>query len=225
MFLSGVSFLGIPGYSYTHGICMLFMTPAYIFSTAFTIYVSIPFFARPELNFSTAYEYLEARFSRSVRMLVAASFVIRVVIYLGFVLYTPSIAIEAVCGSSFYSTVVVCGLLATAYTTKGGMSSVIYTDFLASLAMIVGVVICTACAIQGIQIEAGESKNSAMWSIASDNGKLVDPKTFFKFTPLAAYDFWYCSCFPALYLGFIAFGCSQVDVSGHSADDGSAGRH
>ena len=105
------------------------------------MFVALPFFARPSLHFVTAYGYLEARFSRVVRMAVAASFIVRVVLYMGFVLYAPAIAIEAVAGVSFYGTVIVCGVLATAYTTKGGMASVIWTDFIASLALAFGIVI------------------------------------------------------------------------------------
>jgi Na+/proline symporter len=200
---SGISFLGMPGYSYKHGPQMLFFAPAYIFATSFTMYVSLPFFARPELKFVTAYSYLEARFSRTVRKAVAASFILRVVIYMGFVLYAPAIAIETVAGLNFYITVTVCGVFATLYTMKGGMSSVIWTDFIASLALVFGIVICMGFAVGGIDQKAIDgnshstsSKSAQMWAIASAHGRSLGPH-FFAFTPLAAYDFW------SIFLGMI----------------------
>jgi Na+/proline symporter len=200
---SGISFLGMPGYSYQHGPVMLFFAPAYIFSTLFTMYVSVPFFARPELKFVTAYSYLEARFSSSVRKAVAASFILRVIIYMGFVLYAPAIAIEAVAGLNFYVTVVICGSLATLYTTKGGMSSVIWTDFMASLALVFGIVICMGFAVGGIiQSDATgdghstSSKSAQMWDIASNHHRSIGPR-FFDFTPIAPFDFW------SMFLGMV----------------------
>jgi sodium-coupled monocarboxylate transporter 8/12 len=44
------------------------------------------------------------------------------------VLYTPSVAIQQVTGLSLWISVLLTGLVCTAYTTLGGIKAVIWTD-------------------------------------------------------------------------------------------------
>ena len=52
--------------------------------------------------------------------------------YMGFVLYAPALALQAIAGWATYKTILVCGVLATAYTCKGGMKSVYVLIFRAT---------------------------------------------------------------------------------------------
>jgi Na+/proline symporter len=61
-------------------------------------------------------------------------FVVRISLYLALVLYAPALAIGAVTDVPIWASVLSCGTVATLYTMKGGMSSVIWTDFLQVLA-------------------------------------------------------------------------------------------
>merc|ERR1712100_950154 len=62
---SGISFLGSPGYSYEHGLGIVFQSAGLALSTPFVVWLTIPFFAR--CGCATAYGYLEERFSIQVR--------------------------------------------------------------------------------------------------------------------------------------------------------------
>jgi len=181
---SGISFVGIPGYSYKNGGVMYAMLPGYMLGIAFILLVAIPFFARPELELVTSYEYLGRRFSEPMRKLAAASFLLRMCAYMGFVLYAPALALQTVLGVPVGPSVMVVGTIATLLSMKGGLSAVIWTDFFASLALIAGVMLGIGFAWQGT---AGGA--SGAFSIARANGKLFPPG-FADFAPLASFDMW-----------------------------------
>ena len=56
--------------------------------------------------------------------------------YLGLVLYAPSLVLSAVTPLPIWASVLAIGVLACAYTVKGGMIAVIWTDFIQSLVML-----------------------------------------------------------------------------------------
>eukprot|EP00040_Diaphanoeca_grandis_P027180 m.154113 g.154113 ORF g.154113 m.154113 type:complete len:604 (-) comp30870_c0_seq1:273-2084(-) len=185
---SGISFLGIPGFTCVHGIAMLSFVLGYFLSAPFILWVAIPFFTRPELNFTTCYSYLEIRFSRPVRIVAATSFLVRVMIYMGFVLFAPALALQAVAQVKVGYTILICGTLATAYTCKGGMSAVIWTDFVASIALIAGV--CVALAFSVSRVGAENVWEIASHKNASDGDRYLTPTEFWDFAPLASVNFW-----------------------------------
>jgi Na+(H+)/acetate symporter ActP len=94
----------------------------------------------------------QARFSRRIRSIGSALFLLRVIVYMGFVLFAPAVALEAVAGVPVYASVLVTGTLATAYTCKGGIEAVIWTDFLASLTLIAGVSVALAMALTRVEV-------------------------------------------------------------------------
>ncbi|XP_028967632.1 sodium-coupled monocarboxylate transporter 1 [Galendromus occidentalis] len=104
-----------------------------------------------ELRLSSVNEYLERRFNRSVRMLAAVSFTINNLLYMGVVLYGPSLALEPVIGVPVWVSIVGLGLLCTFYTTLGGVKAVVWTDVMQMSVAIVGMI---ALCVTGI-VEAG----------------------------------------------------------------------
>jgi Na+/proline symporter len=131
---SGISFLGSPGYSYTHGLSLGFSCFSVLIAAPVIMFIIMPFFGK--LNLITAYSYLSLRFSNSIRLLASLVFTTRVVAYLGLVLFAPSIAIKALTGLHESVSVIVVGILTTAYTMKGGMNAVVWTDFIQSIVLI-----------------------------------------------------------------------------------------
>ena len=170
------------------------MIPLYLFplgcrspapqGIAFILFVAIPFFARSELALVTSYEYLGRRFTKRMRTLAATAFLFRMCAYMGFVLYAPALALQAVLGVPVGSSVIVVGTIATLFTMKGGLSSVIWTDFAASIALIGGVIAAISFSFAGTDGGA-----AGVFRIAREHGKLF-PRGFMDFTPLAAFDFW-----------------------------------
>eukprot|EP00936_MAST-01D_sp_MAST-1D-sp1_P000603 g603.t1 len=189
---SGISFLGIPGYNYKNGAVMYAFLPGYVLATAFIVHVAIPFFSRPELNLVTSYAYLGRRFSsRTMRTAAAVTFLVRSAAYMGFVLYAPALALNTAADVPIGASVCGCGVIATLYTVKGGMNSVIYTDFVASLALFLGLFLAMGYAFAGVPGGAARAFDFARHGNATTSRKLM-PDGFFDFKPLAAFDFYSC---------------------------------
>jgi Na+/proline symporter len=202
---SGISFLGVPGYGYNIG-CTGFMIPfATLVSTPIIAYFFIPFFARS--GCSTSYEYIQARFSKRLRVALSAVFIVRVVVYLALVLYAPALALDTAVGLPLWITILSCGVFGTVVTLKGGMQAVIWTDFLQSITLSLGAFTCFCIAM-------GRTDNALheFWATQQRTGKFV--KGFFDFD-LAKDD-----SGPTLFFGMIAnilyqSGVDQVSTSMH----------
>ena len=143
---SGISFLGSPAYTYTHGAAIMFGLVGYGLSVFVTAFGFIPFFVRLASTFEgdasmSSFAYLERRFSSRTRRVCALLFVLRTALYLAVVLLAPARAIEAVNPDlSMVLTICVGGAVATSYTVVGGMSAVIYTDLLQSITLIAAMI-------------------------------------------------------------------------------------
>jgi len=58
----------------------------------------------------------------------SASFIARVLLWLGAAIYAPALALEQATGMPLWFTILITGVLTTLYTTFGGMRAVIWTD-------------------------------------------------------------------------------------------------
>ena len=144
---SGISFIGAPSYAYEHGASTIILALTAPVGAYIVSILIIPFYSR--LRLSTPYTYLERRFSRTVRTAAAFLFVFRVSCYLAVVLQAPAILLNQSTGISKWLIVVVCGSFATLFTMKGGMKTVILTDFMQSIALLGGAAIAMVLAIRG----------------------------------------------------------------------------
>ena len=75
---------------------------------------------------------------------------VRLCRYLGVVLYAPALVLQTATGVPLWASILFTGVIATLWTLKGGMVAVIYTDAVQSVAMIVGVVVCTAFGVSKV---------------------------------------------------------------------------
>ncbi|XP_030574930.1 solute carrier family 5 member 6 isoform X2 [Archocentrus centrarchus] len=91
-FQSAVAIIGVPAEIYTHGTQYWFIGCAYILGLFIPAHVFIPVFYR--LRVSSAYEYLELRFSKAVRICGTLTFIFQMVIYMGVCVYTPAFALN-----------------------------------------------------------------------------------------------------------------------------------
>ncbi|KAI2652134.1 Sodium-dependent multivitamin transporter [Labeo rohita] len=92
-FQSAVAILGTPSEIYKNGTQYWFLGCSYILGLLIPAHVFIPVFYR--LRLSSAYQYLELRFSKSVRICGTLTFIFQMVIYMGVVLYAPALALNA----------------------------------------------------------------------------------------------------------------------------------
>ena len=123
---SAISYMGTPSEYLTHGSKFAVQMLAAFPSAVVVIYVFTPFYHR--LQVYTAYEYLEKRFSVTVRSLASGIFVLWRVLWMGTAIYVPSLVLHTVTGFALIETIVAVGVVATLYTVLGGMRAVIWTD-------------------------------------------------------------------------------------------------
>ncbi|MEQ2285903.1 Sodium-dependent multivitamin transporter [Ameca splendens] len=114
-FQSAVAIIGVPAEIYTHGTQYWFIGCAYFLGLLIPAHVFIPVLYR--LQLSSAYQYLELRFSKAVRICGTLTFIFQMVIYMGVCVYTPAFALNVVTGFQLWGTVLATGLVCTLYTT------------------------------------------------------------------------------------------------------------
>ncbi|XP_061668525.1 solute carrier family 5 member 6a [Syngnathoides biaculeatus] len=135
-FQSAVAILGAPSEVYTFGTEYWFLGCSYFLGLLIPAHVFIPVFYR--LRLSSAYEYLELRFNKTVRICGTLTFIFQMVIYMGVVLYAPALALNAVTGFDLWGAVLAMGLVCTLYTSLGGLKAVMWTDVFQTVVMFAG---------------------------------------------------------------------------------------
>ncbi|CAF4916343.1 unnamed protein product, partial [Rotaria magnacalcarata] len=181
-FLSAITLLGTPSEVYMYGTMYLYQAISWIIASTLTALVFMPKFR--ELNCTSAYEYLEKRFDRSVRMCASFAFSFFMLIYMAIVLYAPALALSQskliiqyqirkrqivtilATGLNIWISVVSIGVICTFYSSVGGMKAVIWTDVLQAVVILVGLL---AAIIQGFIALGGVR---AAMSIASKGGRI-----------------------------------------------------
>ncbi|XP_038057833.1 sodium-coupled monocarboxylate transporter 2-like isoform X2 [Patiria miniata] len=127
-------------------------------------------------------QYLELRFSKAVRVCATFTVFLNMVIYMGIVIYTPALALNAVTDINLWGSVLATGLVCTVYTTVGGMKAVLWTDVFQMCVMMAGflaIIIAGSMRLGGL---------GAVWQIAEDGGR-IDFWNF-NFDPTIRHTFW-----------------------------------
>jgi len=139
--LSGVTFISIPGWVQGSGFTYLQMSIGYIVGYAIIAFVLLPLYYR--LNLVSIYGYLENRFGRATYKMGAGFFVLSRLIGAAFRLFLVANVLQQFVfesmGVPFAVTVAVSILLIWVYTFKGGIKTIIWTDTLQTLFMLISV--------------------------------------------------------------------------------------
>jgi SSS family transporter len=162
---SGISFLSGPAEVYKNGLGFAYVALAFFIATPFTAIWMMPRFFQS--RYFTAYEFLEDRFSLSVRLLASGMFILRVSLWLGAATYAPALALEKVTGLPLWVTIVTSGALTTLYTALGGMRAVIWTDVTQLLVLFGGQLAIVLVALG--KIPGGLA---GMWETVTADGRL-----------------------------------------------------
>ncbi|KAG7158326.1 Sodium-coupled monocarboxylate transporter 2-like 2 [Homarus americanus] len=179
-FMSAITLLGTPSEVYQFGFLYWLIGFAYVLMTPSAAYLYFPVFYK--LQVTSAYEYLERRFHRSVRWLGSFVFIIQMTLYMAIVVYAPALALEQVTGLNVYISVSLICFVCIFYTTLGGMKAVLWTDALQTLIMygsMMFVIIKGAIDIGGFDV---------VWQRNADSGRaqLID----FDPDPTTRHTFW-----------------------------------
>ncbi|XP_076075543.1 sodium-dependent multivitamin transporter-like [Mytilus galloprovincialis] len=163
-FMSAITLLGTPGEMYNYTTMYWWIGLSYFFVVFGAAHVFLPVFYN--LKVTSAYEYLEHRFSKGVRTAGSMTFSIQMLLYMALVLYAPSLALNAVTGFTLWGSVISVGAVCTLYTSIGGMKAVLITDSFQVIIMFTGLI---AILIKG-SIEVGGFGEA--WQLAYDSGRV-----------------------------------------------------
>jgi SSS family transporter len=123
---SAITLLGSPGYAYEHNTTLFLYELGYPVAAWLVILIFLPFYCR--LKLYTAYEYLEKRFDVRVRWITSALFLIIRGSHVAIAMYAPAIVLTLFTRIPLHTSILLMGIVATFYTTLGGIRAVIWTD-------------------------------------------------------------------------------------------------
>src|SRR6056300_1698724 len=169
--LSGVTFISVPGWIVGTEFTYLQVVIGYFFGYLIVSFVLLPLYYR--LNLTSIYEYLRDRFGPTSYKTGAFFFFISRVLGASFRLFLVAIVLQQFVFDAwnvpFELTVSITILLIWLYTFKGGIKTIVWTDTLQTLFMLIAVGVC-------IYTISSEMKISNLFTYVSEN-KLS--KTFF----------------------------------------------
>jgi SSS family transporter len=141
--LSGVTFISVPGWVETSQFSYMQVVLGYLVGYFVIAYVLMPIYYR--LNVTSIYQYLEERFGIVSYKTGAFFFFISRVLGASFRLYLVAIVLQKFVFDAFnipfWVTVSISILLIWIYTFRGGIKTIIWTDTLQTLFMLVAVVV------------------------------------------------------------------------------------
>ncbi|XP_059583462.1 sodium-dependent multivitamin transporter isoform X3 [Alligator mississippiensis] len=200
-FQSAVAILGVPAEIYRFGTEYWFLGCCYLLGLLIPAHVFIPIFYR--LQLTSAYEYLELRFNKTVRVCGTVTFIFQMVIYMGVVLYAPALTLNAVTGFDLWAAVLTMGLVCALYTTLGGLKAVIWTDVFQTLVMFVGQL---TVIVVGTQKVGGMGR---VWQVAAAHDRIsgidLNPD------PYERHTFWTLA-FGGVFMMLALYGVNQAQV-------------
>ena len=180
--LSGVTFISVPGWVEEQNMSYMQMVLGYVVGYAVIGLVLLPLYYR--LNLTSIYSYLEDRFGRYSYKTGATFFLISRTVGAAFRLFLVANVLQLLLfdayGIPFWVTVSITILLIWLYTFKGGIKTIVWTDTLQTLFMLVAVGVC-------IYTISSEMEISNIFSYVADSDL---SKTFFFEDPKAGNYFW-----------------------------------
>lgn len=139
--LSGVTFISVPGSVESASFSYMQVVLGYLAGYLVIAFVLLPIYYR--LNVTSIYEYLEDRFGWMSYKVGALSFFVSRVLGASFRLFLVAIVLQQFVfdawGVPFELTVVLSILLIWVYTFRGGIKTIVWTDTLQTLFMLVSV--------------------------------------------------------------------------------------
>ncbi|MFT5302987.1 MAG: SSS family solute:Na+ symporter [Mariniblastus sp.] len=145
--LSSITYMAVPAKAFAQDWVYAMGNVLILAVAPIAIYVALPFFRR--IDATSAYEYLERRFNRAVRLVGSGSFSLFHIFRMGVVLALAAMALASVTPLTPAQCVIVMGLLSIVYCTLGGIEAVIWTDTVQTVILIGGAILCIYFALSG----------------------------------------------------------------------------
>jgi SSS family solute:Na+ symporter len=166
---SSLSFVGLPresAYTDYHLFLSILLIPLWVAPVVGRLF--LPIYHR--LKVTSAYEYLERRFDRRVRLAGSALYTIYCLGWLGSMLYAVGLVVVVAGGlpdDRIVWVVIAIGLFTALYTVIGGIKGVIWNDLLQAATLALGIAIVLGASVR--RIDGGWS---GVWEVAIRYDKL-----------------------------------------------------
>ena len=146
--LSSLTFTGIPSKSFAQDWVYSVGNLMIPVVAVVAVLIAMPFFRR--IDATSAYEYLERRFNRSVRLFGSASFTLFHIFRMAVVMSLTGLALAVATPLTPSQSVLLMGTLSILYCTMGGIEAVIWTDTIQTFVLLGGALLAMVMLIAGV---------------------------------------------------------------------------
>lgn len=146
--ISSITVVAYPGDAYKAAYLRWLPTLMLPFGIYIGSKIFLPFYRRNKCT--SAYEYLEGRFGNGVRTYVSVTFVIGQVMRIATILYLVSLVFGQMTGASPYACILMGGIVIATYSVLGGVSAIVWAQFLQAFLLWFGALLCFGILIHGI---------------------------------------------------------------------------
>ena len=149
-----LTIVSVPGIAYRSNLTFLQLVLGYLVARVVVSFVLLPRYFAGELY--TAYQLVEKRFGRGLKVFTAALFLTTRALAEGVRVFAISIVIEVIFKTGVLASVIIITVLTLFYTFEGGLTAVIWTDVIQLLIYLSGTVLTFVLALQAIPGGWGE---------------------------------------------------------------------
>jgi SSS family transporter len=204
--LSSLTFTGIPSKAFAQDWVYAVGNMMIPVVAVVAVFVALPFYRR--IDATSAYEYLEMRFSRSVRLFGSASFTLFHVFRMAVVMSLTGLALAVATPLTPVHSVLLMGVLSIIYCTLGGIEAVIWTDTIQTFVLLGGGVLALVLLVIG-----GDGGMSGFLAAANEADKF------------AVANFHWDATSAQIALWVIVIGAIGQNVSSYTADQAVVQRY
>ena len=135
-YVSALSFLGGPAWSYASGLSVLAIHLNYPIVIFLVITLFLPFFYNSGV--ASIYDYQERRFGPYARAVLSIIFLVSQALTSAAVLYATALVLQFITGINVVAAIVIVTIVAVIYTVMGGIAAVIWTDVIQAGILLIG---------------------------------------------------------------------------------------
>ena len=177
-----LTIISTPGIAYRSNLTFLQLVLGYLVARVVVSFILLPRYFAGEIF--TAYQFVEHRFGRNLKVLTATLFLSTRVLAEGVRVFAISIVVGVVFRTGILAAVVAVTLLTVFYTFEGGLTAVIWTDVVQFTIYLAGTAIALLAALHAVS--GGWSGVSDVATLAGDKLRVFD----FHFNWHEPYLFW-----------------------------------
>lgn len=162
---TGSTILGATAETYDYSTMFSWIGLALALVAVVTAHVFHPVFYR--LNLITSHQYLEMRFSRSLRTISASFYIFKMLLFLSLVLYAPTAVLQKVIGLSLWNSVLYLGITCVVVTSLCGTRGIVWADMFIACIIFISLFTVLARAVQVI------GSWDTVWEVSERSNRLL----------------------------------------------------